>query len=92
LLREFTDSQGNEWRVWDVNPVLHANPVHARKAFPRVPQGWLCFESAAERRRLSPIPEAWETCTESMLAEFCVAAELVKGILDEGQTTRESSA
>jgi hypothetical protein len=25
----------------------------------RVTRGWLCFESAGERRRLQPIPENW---------------------------------
>jgi hypothetical protein len=30
-------------------------------------QGWLAFESATERRRLSPIPENWERATNEEL-------------------------
>ena len=54
-----------------------------RKPVPRVTmpeglsQGWLTFESAAERRRLSPIPSGWETATEAQLAALCARASTV---------------
>ncbi len=38
-------------------------------------QGWLCFESGKEKRRLSPIPDDWTTCDE----------ETIEGYLNEGQ-------
>jgi len=33
--------------------------------------GWLAFESARERRRLSPIPAAWEIVPDSELERMC---------------------
>lgn len=29
--------------------------------------GWLCFESHDERRRLLPVPERWEQCSDEEL-------------------------
>ena len=37
--------------------------------------GWLCFESNSEKRRLSPIPGDWTTCDDATL----------EGYLEEGQ-------
>lgn len=36
--------------------------------------GWLAFESARERKRLSPIPAKWEDAPDSELARMCQAA------------------
>jgi hypothetical protein len=33
--------------------------------------GWLCFESPAERRRLSPIPDNWNRASDARLVEYC---------------------
>ena len=33
--------------------------------------GWLAFESTGERKRLSPIPSAWEDAAEQQLEEWC---------------------
>lgn len=38
-------------------------------------RGWLCFESAEERRRLSPVPDDWESCSEAVLIGYCAAAQ-----------------
>lgn len=32
--------------------------------------GWLCFESAKEKRRLSPIPGDWTTCDDGTLEDY----------------------
>jgi hypothetical protein len=58
-LREFVDNKGVAWRVWDVTPdKMH--PVTARELFlGEYQEGWLAFESAAERRRLSQWPDDW---------------------------------
>lgn len=40
-------------------------------------QGWLCFESDIEKRRLSPIPEDWTTCGEDRLEEYARHGERV---------------
>jgi hypothetical protein len=36
--------------------------------------GWLAFSAGTERRRLAPIPPAWETATDAELALYCRAA------------------
>jgi hypothetical protein len=33
-------------------------------------QGWLCFDSGKEKRRLSPIPEDWTTCSDELLEAY----------------------
>jgi hypothetical protein len=40
--------------------------------------GWLCFDSGTERRRLRPIPEDWTRCNEGALVDYCRAAEPVR--------------
>ncbi|HEY7769050.1 hypothetical protein [Longimicrobium sp.] len=36
-------------------------------AAPGLESGWICFESAAEKCRLAPIPEGWEVWSEERL-------------------------
>ena len=40
-------------------------------------QGWLCFESSEEKRRFSPIPPDWTTCSESTLESYLRGGERV---------------
>jgi hypothetical protein len=58
--REFTDSKGIVWRVWDVTPV-HLHPItKAEEYMEPWAGGWLTFESADEKRRLvAPYPAHW---------------------------------
>jgi hypothetical protein len=80
MLREFTDDDGITWRVWDVTPSLHDSlSPHTQMIARRVPAGWLCFESPRERRRLSPIPDAWENIDVGLLKQMCADAEPVRG-------------
>ena len=66
MLRGFTDCTGVEWRVWEVFPSQGGDESAADQlsrtslkdtAFAN---GWLCFESPAEKRRLAPIPSGWQ--------------------------------
>ena len=41
--------------------------------------GWLCFDSAREKRRLSPIPYDWTTCSEEKLDLYARRGEPVGG-------------
>ena len=36
--------------------------------------GWLCFESAVEKRRLWPIPSGWELLSDMELTALCARA------------------
>ena len=58
--REFTDSRGVVWRIWDVTPT-HLHPITRSEDFMEPwAGGWLAFESANEKRRLvAPYPGNW---------------------------------
>jgi hypothetical protein len=38
-----------------------------RPFHPALAYGWICFQSEAEKRRLAPPPEDWESCSEEEL-------------------------
>lgn len=42
-------------------------------------QGWLCFDSGTGKRRLSPIPEDWLTCSAELLERYFCHGERVTG-------------
>ena len=77
-VREFTDSKGVEWRVWDVRPE-HMHPATRTEDFlSNLSDGWLAFESAKEKRRLeAPYPADWISCRIPDLEELCRKARPV---------------
>ena len=44
----------------------------------RSEDGWLCFESRGDRRRLRPIPDDWKRADDGTLSAYCRAAAPVK--------------
>ena len=72
-IRDFTDSAGVAWRVWDTIPRLGAAYDERRRG------GWLTFENGVgRRRRLAPIPPGWENASPERLDLMCRAAETVR--------------
>jgi hypothetical protein len=67
-LREFADREGAVWRVWDCTSTN----------IPGLLGGWLCFESATEKRRLLPIPPDWKTAPAHRLELLCRVATPVR--------------
>jgi hypothetical protein len=65
----FRDRRRAERRI-----VMSRRPVLAGS----LSNGWLCFEGATEKRRLSPIPENWARSTDSQLEEYCRLARPVR--------------
>lgn len=43
-------------------------------------QGWLCFETDAEKRRLTPIPPDWSRCAVERLEQYCAHATSARRI------------
>lgn len=76
-LRNFTDSQGHTWRVWNVVP-QYAMERDEERMTPGLQGGWLCFENSGEKRRLSPIPEDWENAANEALEQYCRQASAVQ--------------
>lgn len=77
-VREFTDSRGVEWRVWDVTPA-HMHPVTRGEDYlADLQEGWLAFEAGREKRRLeAPYPDDWTTAPIPVLEELCRRASVV---------------
>jgi hypothetical protein len=65
-MKNFSDSDGREWTVFEVRRV-----VSAREGPPVLPNGysngWLCFENGSTKRRLVNFPERWREFTEPEL-------------------------
>ena len=70
----------------EVRPISFADRRREQRRVPQAPvararlrgtyaQGWLCFESDLEKRRLSPIPDDWTTCSERRLEEYSKRGE-----------------
>jgi hypothetical protein len=74
-VREFTDSKGVEWRVWDVTPE-HMHPATRSEDFmSNLQDGWLAFESSRDKRRLAaPYPSDWISMRIPELEELCARA------------------
>jgi len=54
-------------------------PTQSRRAVLRgsYAQGWLCFDNSREKRRLTPIPSDWTTCSEQLLEVYARHAQPV---------------
>lgn len=70
-IREFTDSDGREWRVWAVTP-SHSRTSKREANLGEFEQGWLAFETLDEelRKRLPHYPPDWRTMTDAQLREL----------------------
>jgi hypothetical protein len=73
--RLFVDEHGVRWDAFAVLPTTDA-PGLMRLPEP-YQQGWLCFESATEKRRLGPIPEEWQSVSDDELRRLRAAAQRV---------------
>ena len=83
MLRGFKDPAGVEWRVWEVIPskagVGTSPRTQSRTSLSSTPyaNGWLCFESGSEKRRLAPIPDGWENRSPAEIADLLQQATRV---------------
>lgn len=71
---------GTVWEVWDVLPGLQLSPRQGRNALlpDDMAEGWLCFDSPGEKRRLYPIPAGWEASEDEELWRLCSHARPVR--------------
>ncbi len=95
-VREFTNRDGVEWRVWDVTP-SHMHPItRGEEYMDALGQGWLAFESDDEKRRLAaPYPRDWTSCSIPALEALCERARPVVRRLaasDSGKRRAASAA
>ena len=90
-LREFTDSTGRRWRVWDIRPEQMHAATRAEDHLQNVINGWLAFEPAngGDKRRLAPIPAKWESAADADLEDMLERAEPAR---NEPGVTRRGEA
>lgn len=71
--RTFRDPEGRDWQVWDVVPSREADAGSRSSTClpPEMAEGWLCFESADQKRRLSPYPAGWEHRDDEGIHALC---------------------
>lgn len=76
-MREIRDVAGVDWVVYEVQ-----RREVSGQTVPDLPEalrnGWLCFESASEKRRLTPTPPGWESLPADELGRLLAHAALVK--------------
>ena len=73
--RRFIDERGIPWDAFAVLPT--AEPRGLARLPEQYQNGWLCFESATEKRRLGPIPADWQTGSDEALRRLRDAAQPV---------------
>ena len=77
--RTFSDANGVEWDVYDMISLPGFGRPGAPQIAPhsevfRAGSAWLAFESRAEKRRLSPIPDGWENASVQELQQLLARA------------------
>jgi hypothetical protein len=74
-VRVFTDREGNEWNVWNVQPTSSTAGLEERFR-----NGWLCFErldgSSRARLPVDEIPPGWEELPDHRLDLLRQTAEV----------------
>lgn len=73
--RLFVDTRGVRWDAFAVLPTTE--PRGLARLPDEYQQGWLCFESATEKRRLGPIPDQWQSASDEELRRFRDSAQPV---------------
>lgn len=77
-VRDVRDENGTPWRVWAVM----ASSIHPKTAaedyLGEYSEGWLCFESPKERRRLARFPQDWDRLPDKELLRLVKSAEVVQ--------------
>jgi hypothetical protein len=72
-LRELVDRNGTTWLVFGVQPTLSTRATGGTRA--ELAQGWLCFQSETERRRIPGIPTGWESMDDRALLALLADAD-----------------
>ena len=80
-VRDFRDAAGRDWRVWDVKPDAIWPQTRAEDYLAGCFRGgWLVFETldGAWKRRLCPLPYAWDQRSDDDLIALLDRAEILR--------------
>ena len=77
--RQFTDTHCIEWHVYagTTAPRLSGAAQPADSALSRPTRNWLAFDNPLERRRLTPIPQSWQSASEAELEQLLYRASII---------------
>ncbi|HEX9220846.1 MAG TPA: hypothetical protein VF858_10220, partial [Gemmatimonadaceae bacterium] len=76
-VRDIVDQKGIKWRVWAVQRSSIHPKTAAEDFLGDYGEGWLCFESANERRRLARFPQDWDRMADRDLLGLLTKAAVV---------------
>jgi hypothetical protein len=88
-LREFRDSKGVQWKVWNVTPDALDKRTAAEDYMRDWQDGWLCFECPEHRRRLASFPPGWEDLPDAELERLLARSQPVRrrGLVESAADT-----
>ena len=86
-MRTVTDSAGAEWTIFEVKkPIAGEQWTYLPERFGN---GWLCFESATAKRRLTPVPAGWGDSSDAELLRLLKKAQpVIRARLSAEEETR----
>jgi hypothetical protein len=76
-VRDIVDEKGVRWRVWQVQRSAIHPKTAAEDFLGDYSEGWLCFESAIERRRLARFPADWDRMPDKDVLALLARAAVV---------------
>jgi hypothetical protein len=76
-VRDIVDENGTKWRVWAVQRSSIHPKTAAEDFLGDYGEGWLCFESSSERRRLARFPQDWDKMHDKDLCGLLSRAAVV---------------
>ena len=76
-VRDIVDQKGVKWRVWAVQRSSIHPKTAAEDFLGDYGEGWLCFESANERRRRARFPQDWDRMADKDLFGLLAKAAVV---------------
>jgi hypothetical protein len=88
-VREFVDSNGVEWRAWEVTPDALYPPTRGEDYLADCYQlGWIVLEtkSGDRRVRVCPIPRNWQQFDDAQLEALLEAGEALPATAPPGRT------
>ena len=91
-MRTFRDARGLEWTVFAINRSADEDKTRWSYLPEEFEHGWLCFESALEKRRLMRIPEHWRESSDAALARLLSEATPVRRLETPSRSAEDLGA
>lgn len=77
-VRDVVHGDGTKWKIWAVMTSTFHPKTAAEDFLGEYGDGWLCFESPHQRRRLARFPLDWDRLPDNELLRLLESAEVVQ--------------